>query len=142
MSIKNSTSPFLIGIVGTSPPCGFNASLHGANKWQSTSPTLVGNTTKLDDVIDRKFPNDLDSASFFIKVIGHKLSDGSSRDLYLRCRMNFAADVVQTQTPKFMDLEFSAINALDESSGIGTRVSRIRRPMDGTHLINPGPCFW
>ena len=96
-------------------------------------PALVWNTQKLDAVVDGKLPDDLDSASILIKVIGHKLSDGSCSDLYLRFRMNFAADVVQTQTPTFMDMGFSTINVLDESSVLSTLVTRIRRATYGSH---------
>ena len=72
---------------------------------------MVGQTKKLDAVVDRKLPNDIDYASIFIKVIGHKLSGGSNGDLYTHCRMNFAAYPFQTQTPQFMDLTFLNINA-------------------------------
>ena len=99
------------------------------NKWQSTSPGLVGQTQKLDSVVDGIFPDDLDYASIFSKVIVHKISDGSSGDLYTICRMNFAADTVQTQTPKFIDMGFLTINELDESSGLSTPATRIRRPI-------------
>ena len=104
-----------------------------SNKWQSTSPGLVGQTQKLDSVIDGKLPDDLDLASIFSTFISHKLSDGSSRDLYTCCRMNFAADSIQTKTPQLMDLVFSTINALDESSGLSTPVTIIQRPVDGAH---------
>ena len=50
--------------------------------------TEVGNTQKMYAVVDGNLPDDLDSLSIFSKVIGHKLSDGSRDDLYLRCRMN------------------------------------------------------
>ena len=87
-------------------------------------PALVGHTQELDTVIDGKFPDALDSASIFRKVIGHKLADSYRGDLCLRCRMNFAADTVHTQTPQFMDLEFLTINALDENSGISTTATK------------------
>ena len=98
---------------------------------------MVGNTQKLDAVIDRKLPDDLDSASIFRKVIGHNLSDGSSGDLYLHCRMNFTDDVFQTQTPKLMDLGFSTINTLDESSHLSNFATRIQRPTDISHWSAP-----
>ena len=90
----------LIVIVSTSPQCGLNGSLQVSNKRQSTSPRLGGNTQKLDTVVDGKFPNDLYYASIFCKVIRHKIYNGSSDDLYSRCRMKFVSDVVQTQTTK------------------------------------------
>ena len=99
--------------------------LQVANKRQSTSPGLVGQTTKVDVVIDINLRNALDSASIFSKLIGHKISHGSIGDLYTRCRMNFAADPVQTQTPQFMNLGFSTINALDKIIGLSTPAEKV-----------------
>ena len=55
--------------------------------------------------------------------------------------MNFAADTVQIQTPQLMDLGFSAINALDERSGLNTPTTRIRRPADVAHWSAPNHVF-
>ena len=66
VSIIEPTSPVLIRIVATSPPCGLNVIQKVVNKWQSTSPGLIG----------------------------------------------------QTQTPQFMDMVISTINALDKSTYI------------------------
>ena len=96
LSVVEPPYPVLFVVVATSPPCGLNTSQHVANTRQSTSPALVGHTPKLDAVVGRKFPNDLNSAPIFSKLIGHKLSNGYSIDLYLRCMMNFTADNVQT----------------------------------------------
>ena len=95
-SAVETTYPVLIGIFTTSPPCGINTIHKVANKWQSASPGLVRQIQKLDVIVDGNFPNDQDSASTFSKLIGHKLSNGSRGNLYTRCRMNFAADPVQT----------------------------------------------
>ena len=130
---ENAPSPVMIGIVATSPPCGINAALWVANRRKSTPPDLVGNTKKLDAVVDRKFPDDLNSSSIFSKVIVHKLSESSRSDLYSLCRMSCTADVIQNQSPKFIDLGFLNINALDESTGLSIPVTRIQRPMDGFH---------
>ena len=102
---------------------------------------MVRNTPKLDAVVDGKLSDNLDSASISSKVIGHKLSGGSSNDLYLRCRMKLPADVVQTQTPKFMDMGLSTFNTLDERGVLGTPATRIRRPMDGSHWSGPDHVF-
>ena len=133
VSVEHALSPFLILIFGPLPPYGLNMILQVANKWQSTSPALVGNIQKLDVVIYGKLHGDLDCASIFSKVIGHKLSNGSRNDLYLRCRMNFVDDVIQTQIPQFMDLGIPTINKLDESSVLGAPATRILRPTDGSH---------
>ena len=96
VSLKDAPSPVRIGIVATSPAFGLNASLQVENKLQSTSPTSVGNAQKLDAIVDEKFPNDLYYVYIFSNLIGHKVSNGSSGDLFLCCRMNFADDVFQT----------------------------------------------
>ena len=79
----------------------------------------------MDAVVDGKLPDDLDSASIFSNVIGHKISDGSRYDLYLQCTMNFAGDVLQNQAPQFMYLGLLAINTLIESGVVGTPAARI-----------------
>ena len=141
VSVEHSSSPFIIGIVATFPPFGIRVSLQVANKRKSTSPGLGGNTQKLDAVIVGKFPNDLDYASIFVKVIGHKLSGGSRDDLYLRCMMNFASGVVQTKAPHFIYMWIPAINILNESVDIGTPVTIIRRPTDVPHWSMPDHVF-
>ena len=88
-------------------------------------PPWFGNTQKLDAVVDGKLTDDLDYAYIFSKVIGHKLSDSSSDDLYSRCRVKLSDDVVQTQTPQFIDLRLPNINTLDESSVLSTPTTRI-----------------
>ena len=95
----------------------------------------------MDSVVDRKLPNDLDSASISSKVIGHNFSNGSIGDLYLRCIMIFATDNVQTQIKQVMDLGLSTINTLDESICLSTPATRIRRPTDGSHWIAPDHVF-
>ena len=100
VSVVEPPSPVLIGTVSTSSPCGLNASQQVANKRQSNTPNLVGQYQKLDAIVDRKLPDDLNSTSIFSNVIGHKLSNGSNGDLYLSFRMKFAVDTVQTQAPQ------------------------------------------
>ena len=123
----------MIGIVGTYPTCGPRVSQHVGNKWQSTSPGMVRQYQKLDAAVDENLPDHLYLTSIFSKLIDDKLSDGSSGDLYTRCRMKFAAGTVQNQTPKFMDLGFMTINALDVKSGLSTPATITLRPMNGAH---------
>ena len=125
VSVEHTPSPVTIEVFGTYPPCGLNRSLQVANKPQPTPPALVWNTQKLDAVVDPKFPADLDYASIFSKVIGHKLSNSSSDDLYLRCMMNVAADFFQIQAPQFMNLRLLTINKLEKISVLGTPDTRI-----------------
>ena len=133
--------PVLIGIVATSPPCVINASYQVANKRQSNSLGLVRQTQKLDAVVDRKFPDHLYSASIFSKIIGPKLSNGSSGALYTYFRVEFTADSIQTQTPQYMDLGFSTIISLDEISDLSTPDAIIRRPTYGSHWSVPDHFF-
>ena len=49
----------------------------------------------MDVAIDRKFSDNPDSTSIFIKVLGDKIYDGSSRDIYTHYRMNLTAYPVQ-----------------------------------------------
>ena len=81
VSVENAPSSFLIVIVGGYPPCGLSRMLQVAKKWQSMFLGLGRNTQKLDIVVDGNLPDDLDSASIFSKVIGHKLFNGSRYDL-------------------------------------------------------------
>ena len=87
----------------------------------------------MDAVIDGKFPDDLYYNSIFSKVISEKLSDGSIQDLYTCCSFSLVSDPVQNQTPQFVDLGFSTINALYEVSGISTPDTIVQIPMDGAH---------
>ena len=93
----------------------------------------MGRTKKLDTVVDGNFPDGLDYASIFIKVTDQKLSEGSRNDLYLCCRLNFAADIVQTQAPQGMDLGLLTMNKLNKNSLLGTPDTRIKRLTDGSY---------
>ena len=95
-SAVETTYPVLIGIFTTSPPCGINTIHKVANKRQSASPGLVRQSQKLDAFVDGNFSDNQDLTSIFSKVICDKLSKSSIWDMYTRCRMNFAADPVQT----------------------------------------------
>ena len=59
VSIIEHPSPILIIIVPTSPPCVLDMIHQVANKRQSNLLGLVGQTQKLDAVVDGKLPNDL-----------------------------------------------------------------------------------
>ena len=75
--------------------------------WRYTAihfPRLGKTIPKIDAVIDGILSDNEDVTSIFSKVIGDKLSDGSSRYLFKRCSMNLMEDPVQTHTPQFVDL--------------------------------------
>ena len=141
VSVNNAPYPVIIGSVITSPPCGISRILQVSKKRQYNSPGLVRNTQKLDNVVDRNLPDDLDYAYIFSKVIGHKISDGSSDDIYSRCRLNFANDPIQTQAPHFMDMGLPTINILNESGVLGNPATKIQRPTDVSHWSAPDHVF-
>ena len=95
----------------------------------------------MDAVVDVKLPDNIDLMSIFSKVIGDKVSNSSSQDLYTRCRMNLAEYPIQKQTPQFFALGLSTISALDEGSGLSITANIIRRPTDGAHWSAPNNIF-
>ena len=133
IGIIETSSPALIGIIGTDPPCGLNLRQKVGNIQKFTSPGLVRQSQNLDAVVYGKFSDNCDSTPIFRKLINDKLFYSSSRDLYTICRMNFTEDTTQIQTPQLVDLGLSTINDLDEDSGISTPAIIIRRPTNGSH---------
>ena len=130
-------SPVLIGGIGVYPASGLSGSLQVFNKRQSAISDKIWDTQKLDTSVDIKFPNDWYSTSIFRKLIGREISHGSSADIYLRCWMDFASDVVQTEAPYFLELGLSAVNTSDEVGIFDTPTTIIRRPKDGSHWSAP-----
>ena len=141
IGIVETSSPVIIVIIGTAPPCGLNLIQDVGDIQQSTSPGLVRQFQKLDAVLDRKFPDNRDSMSISRNIINYKISDSSSCYLYTRCRMNLTADPVQPHTPAFVDLGIATIYALDEGSGISIPITIIRRPTDDAHCRAPNHIF-
>ena len=87
----------------------------------------------MDTSIGRKLTNAQDYASIFSKVIDCELTYGSIADLYLRCWMGFANNVVLTKAPQLMDLGILSINTWYELGILGTPATMIIRPTDGYH---------
>ena len=139
--VKHNTSSVLIGIVGTSPTCGLNGSLYVVNKQHASSRGLVRKNPKIGNCCWRKVAQWYRFCVHFSKVIGPKLSNISSGDLYSLCRTKFTDYPVQTQAPKFMNLGLLAINAFDEISSLSTPATRILWHTDGTHWSVPGHVF-
>ena len=107
------------------------------NKLQYTVSEEIGDTQKCVISIDIKLADDGDSTYIFSKLIGCELSHSSSTDLYLHCWVDFASKSVGTEAPHFVDSGLLAVNASDEVNIFGTPVTRIRRPMDGSHWSVP-----
>ena len=87
----------------------------------------------MDTAVDKKLPGDRDSASIFSMVIGHKLSHGPSDDFYLRFRMDFSSNDIQTEAPEFVNLGLPTINTSNKLGVLGFTATRIRSPTDGSH---------
>ena len=143
MDVKSKPFPFPIPIESPTidSSCGINRSLQVGKKQQSSSPDKVSNSQKLDTVINRKFTDDQDYTSLLIKLIVHKLSNGSIYDLYLRCRMNFSSNAVQTKAPQFVDLGLPAINTSNKLSVLGTTATRTIIRTDVYHWLVPDHVF-
>ena len=73
----------------------------------------------------------------FTKLLCDKLSDSSSRDLYIRCKMSLAADPVNIPEPQFVYLGLSTIDALDKGSSLFTPATTVVRPTYVTHWSAP-----
>ena len=86
---KPAPSSVMIGSPTIYPNYGLSESMKFGKRQQSNSLNEVRNAQKLDTSVDINFPDDQDYASPFSKVIGCKLSHGSSNDLYSLCRKKF-----------------------------------------------------
>ena len=125
--------PVLIGCIGVPPIRGHSGSLDVLNKWKSTPPIVSRNNQKFDASVDVNLANDGDYMSIFSKVIGSELSHSPSTDIYLRFRMDFTSNAVETEEPNLVDLGLLAVNAPDELNTFGTTATRVRRMTDGPH---------
>ena len=129
-SISETSSPALIGIIGTTaPPCGLNVSPYIHNIWKSATPDFR-KSNKLDTSVDQQFTDNLVAPPIFTEVICDKLSYSSIQDLYTCCWMNLVADLVNVPARKFVDLGLSTINVLGKGASLWTPTTRVGRPTD------------
>ena len=82
--------------------------------------------------------NNGDPTPTFIKVIVRELSDDSSTNIYLRCRLNFMRDAVVTESPNFTNLGLSAVHTSDEIGTFIITANRIGSPTDLSNWLLPG----
>ena len=118
-SSDSSGTSITIGTSDTTnyPPCGLKVSPNIDDIWQSVTPYLR-KSNKLDTTIDGKLPNHTVAMPILTDVLNEKLSDSPSRDIYMRCRMNLTADLVNIPAPQFVDLGLSTIDTLDKYASI------------------------
>ena len=132
-------SPVLIG--------GTNISPTRTGRWdiviphRSTGFMEVGNTQIFNTSINENLTKDGDSTPIFSKVIVQELSNDSSADIYLYCRVDFMSNSFQTEAPDFMHLGLLAVNALDELRSFGTPATRVGNPTDGLNWSAPSHVF-
>ena len=118
--MSETSSPYMIGIIGaTSPPCGLNLSQDIGSIRKSAYPDLRQSNI-LDTSSNQQFTNNMVTPPIFAEVLGEKISNSSSRDIYTLCRMNLVAYPINIPAPQFMDLGLSNINPLDKISSLWT----------------------
>ena len=101
----------------------------------------VSNAQLFHTSINGNYAEHGDPAPTFSKVIGRKLSDDSSANIYLRCRMNFTRDTVLTKIPNFMNLGLSSVHTSDEIGSFSIPATRTRSPIYGSNWLLPGHCI-
>ena len=95
----------------------------------------------MDTSIDQQFTNNMVVPPIFTEVLCDKLYDSPSRDIYMCCRMNLAADPVNIPAPKFVDLGISTIKSMDKGANLWTPATRFGSPTDVFHCITPDHIF-
>ena len=124
-----------------SPASGLRGILDVLNKWQSTSPSISRNNQNFDASVGGNLADDRNFTSILSKVIGCKLSDSRSSDIYLHCRMDFTSNAVGTEAPIFVNLGLQAVNTLDAFNTFGTPLPE----PEGLQIDPIGMCrimFW
>ena len=73
----------------------------------------------------------------FSKLIGRKLSENSSADVYARSQVNFTHDTVLAESPNFMNMGLSSVHRSDELGSFIIPSTIIIRPIDGYKCLPP-----
>ena len=120
------TRPWIHEIVGSKGP---------------TGSVEVRNSHIFNTSINENLAKNGDYTPIFSKVIRQELSNGSSTDIYLRCRVEFTSTTVGTKAPYFMHFELLAVNAADELRSFGTPTTRVGRPTKESKWSSPGYIF-
>ena len=104
----------------------------------SIGPVEVRNSQPFHTSINGNSYKHRDPAPNFSKVIGCKLSNDYSADIYSRCRMKFTRDAVLTEIPNFMNLGLSSVHTLDELGSFSIPGTRIGSNISGSNWLPPG----
>ena len=100
-----------------------------------TGSVEVRNVQILNTSINRNSTKNEDPTPTFSNVIGRKISDASSADIHLRCRVNFTHDAVVTKIPNFMNLGLSDVHTLDEIGSFSIPATIIGNPTNGSNWL-------
>ena len=103
----------------------------------SIGPQEGRDNQPLDTSINGIYAKHRYPAPTWSKVIGSKLSDKSSTEVYSRCRMNLTRDAVLIKTPNFMNLGLSSVHTSDELGSIFIPTNIIGRLTDESNWILP-----
>ena len=135
-----STTPVCIGTGPLIYPTRMGRQYIGSPK-RSISPQEVSNAEPFNTSINGIYSKHRDSESTWSKLTGSKLSNKSSVDVYLRCRMNLLRETVLTKIPNFMDLGLSSVHTTDELGSVFIPTTRIGSLTHGTNWLLPGHCI-
>ena len=100
---------------------------------RSIGPQELRGAQPLETFIHIIYAKHRDPAPTWSKVIGHKLSDESSTDVYARCQMNLTHDAILEESPNFMNLGISSVHTSGKLGSIFIPTTIIGRRMDGSN---------
>ena len=92
----------------------------------------------MDASIYGNFSNNPVAPPVLTQVFSDKISDGSSRDLYVHCGVNLVSDPVNPVAPQFVTHGFSTVDEMNKGAGIWRPTTIIRRLPNFTHLSVAG----
>ena len=104
-------SPVLIGGATCPPTCGSMGRQNIIGVHRSTCSVEVRNAQKFNTSIDGNLAKGGDSSPIFSTVIVQELSNKSSANIYLRCRMDFTINAVVTDNAN-PTLRIATVDAL------------------------------
>ena len=133
--------PVLIGGIFVLPTMGNSGSQDIPKIRKSISTSVSRNAQKFDTSVDRNLADDGDSMAIFRKVLGHKISDSLSANIYSCCQLDFTSKAVGTKEPYFVHLDILAVNALNEFGAFGAPDTRVRIQMYGSYWSALGHVF-